>query len=124
MNTKFQIQITVNNWDGGTSTISKDFYSRDISRFTALIGTINNNSGKNTFNWFGNGKGLPVKLNGSTYTLDKYTLIKIMNDNFGWTINSDDDINLVKEFFLRFTPYGADHISNIKIFKIEELELQ
>ena len=124
MNTKFQIQITVNNWDGGTSTISKDFYSRDINRFTALITAINNNSGKNTFNWFGNGKGLPVKLNGSTYTLDKYTLIKIMNDNFGWTINSDDDINLVKEFFLRFTPYGADHISNIKIFKIEELELQ
>ena len=123
MNTKFQIQITVHNWDGGTSTISKDFYLRDISRFTALINAINN-SGKNTFNWFGNGKGLPVKLNGSTYTLDKYTLIKIMNDNFGWKINSDDDINLVKEFFLRFTPYGADHISNIKIFKIEELELQ
>lgn len=124
MNTKFQIQITVNNWDGGTSTISKDFYLRDISRFTALIGAINNNSGKNAFNWFGNGKGLPVKFNGANYTLDKYTLIKIMNDNFGWIINSDDDINLVKEFFLRFTPYGADHILNIKIFKIEELELQ
>ena len=124
MNTKFQIQITVHNWDGGTSTISKDFYLRDISRFTALINAINNNSGKNTFNWFGNGKGLPVKLNGSTYTLDKYTLIKIMNDNFGWKINSDDDINLVKEFFLRFTPYGPDHLSNIKMFKIEELELQ
>ena len=123
MNTKFQIQITVNNWNGGTSTISKDFYLRDISRFTALINAINN-SCKNTFNWFGNGKGLPVKLNGSTYTLDKYTLIKIMNDNFGLKINSDDDINLVKEFFLRFTPYGADHILNIKIFKIEELELQ
>ena len=124
MNTKFQIQITVNNLNGGISTISKDFYLRDISRFTALIGTINNNSGKNTFNWFGNGKGLPVKFNGANYTLDKYTLIKIMNDNFGWKINSDDDINLVKEFFLRFTPYGADHILNIKIFKIEELELQ
>lgn len=123
MNTKFQIQITVQNF-GGTSTISKDFYLRDISRFTVLIGAINNNSGKNAFNWFGNGKGLPVKFNGANYTLDKYTLIKIMNDNFGLKINSDDDINLVKEFFLRFTPYGADHISNIKIFKIEELELQ
>ena len=124
MNTKFQIQITVNNLNGGTSTISKDFYSRDISRFTALITSINNNSGKNTCNWFWNVKGLPVKFNGANYTLDKYTLIKIMNDNFGLKINSDDDINLVKEFFLRFTPYGADHISNIKIFKIEELELQ
>ena len=124
MNTKFQIQITVNNLNGGISTISKDFYLRDISRFTALIGAINNNSGKNMFNWFGNGKGLPVKFNGANYTLDKYTLIKIMNDNFGLKINSDDDINLVKEFFLRFTPYGADHILNIKIFKIEELELQ
>lgn len=123
MNTKFQIQITVQNF-GGTSTISKDIYLRDISRFTALIVAINNNSGKNTFNWFGNGKGLPVKFNGANYALDKYTLIKIMNDNFGLKINSDDDINLVKEFFLRFTPYGADHISNIKIFKIEELELQ
>lgn len=124
MNTKFQIQITVNNLNGGTSTISKDFYSRDISRFTSLMTAINNNNGKNAFNWFGNGKGLPVKFNGANYTLDKYTLIKIMNDNFGWKINSDDDINLVKEFFLRFTPYGADHILNIKIFKIEELELQ
>lgn len=124
MNTKFQIQITVHNWDGGTSTISKDFYLRDISRFTDLMSAINNNSGKNICNWFGNGKGLPVKFNGANYTLDKYTLIKIMNDNFGLKINSDDDINLVKEFFLRFTPYGADHISNIKIFKIEELELQ
>lgn len=124
MNTKFQIQITVNNLNGGISTISKDFYLRDISRFTALIVAINNNSGKNAFNWFGNGKGLPVKFNGVNYTLDKYSLIKIMNDNFGWKINSDDDINLVKEFFLRFTPYGADHILNIKIFKIEELELQ
>ena len=124
MNTKFQIQITVHNLNSGTSTISKDFYSRDISRFTALISTINDNCGKNAFNWFGNGKGLPAKFNGATYTLDKYTLIKIMNDNFGWKINSDDDINLVKEFFLRFTPYGADHILNIKIFKIEELELK
>ena len=123
MNTKFQIQIKVHNLNGGISTISKDFYLRDISRFTALIGAINNNSGKNAFNWFGNGKGLPVKVNGTNYTLDKYTLIKIMNDNFGLKINSDDDINLVKEFFLRFTPYGADHILNIKIFKIEELEL-
>ena len=123
MNTKFQIQITVQNF-GGTSTISKDIYSRDISRFTALIRAINNNSGKNAFNWFGNGKGLPVKFNGANYTLDKYTLIKIMNDNFGWKINSVDGLNLVKEFFLRFTPYGADHILNIKIFKIEELELQ
>ena len=124
MNTKFQIQITVHNLNGGTSTISKDFYSRDISRFTALIAAINNNSGKNAFNWFGNGKGLPVKLNGTNYTLDKYTLIKIMNDNFGYKINCIDELNLVKEFFLRFTPYGADHILNIKIFKIEELELQ
>ena len=96
MNTKFQIQLTVNNLNGGTSTISKDFYLRDISRFTALINTINNNSGKNTFNWFGNGKGLPVKFNGANYTLDKYSLIKIMNDNFGLKINSDDDINIVK----------------------------
>ena len=124
MNTKFQIQITVHNLNGGTSTISKDFYSRDISRFTDLIVAINNNSGKNTFNWFGNGNGLPVKFNGTTYTLDNYLLIKIMNDNFGLKINSDDDLNLVKEFFLRFTPYGADHILNIKILKIEELELQ
>lgn len=124
MNTKFQIQITVNNLNGGISTISKDFYLRDISRFTALVNAINNNSGKNTFNWFGNGKGLPVKFNGANYTLDKYSLIKIMNDNFGLKINSDDDINIVKEFFLRFTPYGADHILNIKIFKIEELELK
>lgn len=124
MNTKFQIQITVHNWEGGTSTISNEFSLIDFSRFASLIVAINNNSGKNQWNWFGNGKGLPNKWDGTRYVLDTYSLTKTMNNNFGWKINVEDDINLIKEFFLRFTPYGADHILNIKIFKVEEIELK
>lgn len=124
MNAKFQIQITVHNWNGGTSTISKDFSLIDLNRFTALMVAINNNSGNKTWNWFGNGKGLPDKWDGARYILDEYSLIKTMNDNFGWKINDAMDINLIKEFFLRFTPHGTDHISNIKVFKVEEIELK
>ena len=123
MNTSFQIQIAVHNWEGGNHVISKEISLNDIGRFTALISAINN-SGKKTWNWFGKDKGLPEKWDGKRFVLDEYSLIKIMNENFGWKINDCMDTNLVKEFFLRFTPNGADHISNIKIFKVEEIEIK
>ena len=41
-----------------------------------------------------------------------------MNEHFNYKV---EDINLVKEFFLRFTPHGCDGIEWIKFFKVEEL---
>lgn len=124
MNTAFQIQITVHNWEGGSHTTTKPLTLNDIARFAPLMIAINKNSGGKTWNWFGNGKGLPDKWDGKRFVLDEYSLIRTMSENFGWKINDCMDTNLVKEFFLRFTPHGADHISEIKIFKVEELELK
>lgn len=123
MNTKFQIQIKVRNWESGSRTITHEISSNDITRFTPLIIAINKNSGNKTWNWFGC-KGLPDKWDGTKFILDEYTLIRMMNDNFGWKINDCMDINFIKEFFLRFTPQGADYIGDIKIFKVEEIELK
>ncbi len=124
MNTAFQIQITVHNWEGGSHTTTKSLTLNDIAKFAPLMIAINKNSGGKTWNWFGKDKGLPDKWNGKMFVLDEYSLIRTMSDNFGWKINDCMDTNLVKEFFLRFTPHGADHISEIKIFKVEELELK
>lgn len=124
MNTAFQIQITVHNWEGGSHTTTKPLTLNDIARFAPLMIAINKNSGGKDWNWFGKGKGLPDKWNGKMFVLDEYSLIRTMSENFGWKINDCMDTNLVKEFFLRFTPHGADHISEIKIFKVEELELK
>lgn len=124
MNTKFQIQVNIHNWEGGNHTITKDITLNDIAKFSALMIAINKNSGNKDWNWFGRDKGLPDKWNGKMFVLDEYSLIRTMDENFGWKINDCMDTNLVKEFFLRFTPNGADHISEIKIFKIEELELK
>ena len=121
MNTTFQIQITIHNWEGGSYTTTKSLTLNDIAKFAPLMIAINKNSGGKTWNWFGNGKGLPDKWDGERYVLDTWLLCKNMNDNFNYKV---EDINLVKEFFLRFTPHGADHISKIKIFKVEELELK
>ena len=124
MNTKFQIQIKVHNWEGGSHTTTKDITLNDIARFSPLMIAINKNSGNKTWNWFGKDRGLPDKWDGTRFILDEYSLIKTMDENFGWKINDCMDTNLVKEFFLRFTPQGVDHISKIKIFKVEEIELK
>jgi hypothetical protein len=41
-----------------------------------------------------------------------------MDEHFGYKV---EDINLIKEFFLRFTPHGCDGIEWIKFFKVEEI---
>ena len=41
MNTKFQIQIKISNWEGGSPTITKDITLNDIAKFKELINSIN-----------------------------------------------------------------------------------
>lgn len=116
MNTKFQIQIKISNWEGGSPTITKDITLNDIAKFKELIKSINKYSSKKNWNWFDH---LPTKWDGKSYVLDTWMLCRHMKDKFNYDV---DDINLVKEFYLRFTPNGAGHIDNIKLFKVEEVE--
>ena len=120
MNTKFQIQIKTRNWEGGSPTITKEITLNDLDKFANLAALINKNANRTTWNWFGNGKGLPDKWDGSHYVLDTLLLCKRMEEWFDYKV---EDINLIKEFFLRFTPNGADHISGIKVYKVEEIEI-
>ena len=119
MITKFQIQIKTHNWEGGSPTITKEIFLSDLSKFANLAAMINKNSGKQVWNWFGKGKGLPTTWNGHSYVLDTWKLCNIMDVNFDYKV---EDVNLVKEFFLRFTPNGCDGIEWIKFFKVEEIE--
>ena len=118
MNTTFQIQIKTINWEGDSPTITKDITLNDLTKFSNLAEMINKNSGKHIWNWFGNGKGLPTTWDGHHYVLDTWRLCKHMEEHFDYKV---EDVNLVKEFFLRFTPHGCDGIEWIKFFKVEEL---
>ena len=89
-----------------------------MTKFANLAEIINNNSGKQIWNWFGKGHGLPEKWDGNRYVLDTWRLCKHMEEHFDYKV---EDINLVKEFFLRFTPHGCDGIEWIKFFKVEEI---
>ena len=120
MNTTFQIQIKTINYEGGSPTITKEVTLNDIDSFKSLVKAINNNSGKQVWNWFGKDCGLPTTWDGHSYVLDKWLVCKHMKDNFGYEV---EDINVVKEFFLRFTPNGCDGIEWIKFFKVEEVEI-
>ena len=118
MNTKFQIQIKTCNWNGGSPIIIKEITLNDLTKFANLAEMINKNFGGETWNWFGKEKGLPNKRDGNHYVLDNWRICKHMDEHFNYKVK---DINLVKEFFLRFTPNGCDGIEWVKFFKIEEL---
>ena len=116
MNTTFQIQIKTHNWEGGSPTITKDITLNDLIKFSNLAEMINKNSGNQTWNWFGN--ALPSKWDGKHYVLDTWMIDIRMKEWFGYHVT---DVNLIKEFFLRFTPHGCDGIEWIKFFKVEEI---
>lgn len=118
MNIKYQIQIKTSNYVGGSPIITKEISLSDLSKFSNLAEMINKNSGGNYWNWFGKGKGLPDTWDGNHYVLDTWRLYKHMEENFDYKV---EDFNLIKEFYLRFTPNGCDGIEWIKFFKVEEL---
>lgn len=122
MKTKYQIQIHIHNWEGGNHVVTQEITENDIARFTPLIIAINQNKGNKNWNWFGK-KGLPDKWDGKNFVLDMTQLVTMMKENFDWNMYDYDDVNLVKEFFLRFTPYSADGIGDIEIYKVEKVEL-
>lgn len=115
MNTKFQIQIKTRNWEGGSPTITKEISINDIIKFSELIKKINQNSGNKNWNWF---SSLPNKWDGKRFILDTWLLRQRLDEYFNY---NPGDINIIKEFFLRFTPHGCDAIEYIKLFKVEEI---
>lgn len=118
MNTKFQIQIKICNWEGGSHTITKEISLNDLTKFANLVALINKNANRTTWNWFGRGKCLPDTWDGERYVLDTWRLCKHMKENFDYNV---EDINLFKEFALRFITKGCDRIEYIKFFKVEEI---
>lgn len=117
MNMKYQIQIKTHNYNRGSSTITKDITSEDLENFKELIKTINLNSNKNTWNWF---DIIPKKWDGNKYVIDVWKICSHIKEKFEYTVT---DVNLIIDFFNKFTHNGCDGISNIKIFKVEELEI-
>ena len=115
MNTTFQIQIKTRNWGASSPTITKEISLNDLTKFANLATMIDKNSGGKTWNWFNH---LPETWDGERYVLDTLALCKHMEENFDYKV---EDINLVKEFFLRFTPHGCDGIEWVKFFKVEEI---
>jgi len=116
-NTSYQIQIKTVNYNGGSPTITKEITLNDLAKFANLAEMINKNSGKQVWNWFGKGQCFPTKWDG-TIVLDTWRLCNHMDENFNYKV---EDINLVKEFCLRFIPHGCDGIEWIKFFKVEEI---
>lgn len=118
MNTKFQIQIKIYNYIGGSHVITRDISINDLMRFSTLVSFINKNAKNKTWNWFGQGKCLPDTWDGERYVLDTWRLCKHMKEIFDYNV---EDINLIKEFALRFITNGCDGIEYIKFFKVEEI---
>lgn len=117
MNTKFQMQIKTRNWEGNSPIVTHEISLNDLSKFATLATYINKNAGKETWNWFGN-SGLPTMWDGERYVLDTFELRHFMEKNFGYKV---EDVNVVKEFYNRFTPHGWDGIEWIKFYKAEEI---
>lgn len=115
-NIQFQIQIKIYNYNSGYETLAYNISTHDIAKFANFVEIINNNADKVRYNWFVN--HLPVIWDNNRSELDTKRLALDLKDNFDYEMT---DVNLVKEFFLRFTPNGADRIENIKFYKIEEL---
>ena len=113
---KFQIQISVHNYNKDSNVISSDITLDEIQKYTELIKIINNNSSKTTWNWW---SGLPELWTGGDYELD---LNRIKNE-FIERFDVECNPKFIIDFYNKFTPFGADGIYCIKIFKVEEIEL-
>ena len=117
MEVNYQIHVKVVNYDSANRTKVTNITTNDLTRFATLIAALKKNINKNNWNWFT--YGLPDEWNGNTYVLDVQALRSHMMTKFDYEVN---DIELFKEFFLRFVGNG-DRLDDIKLFKVEEIEI-
>lgn len=124
MKTEYKIEIDVVNYDGGAKSYVNDFSLRDLVKFSGLLELMKKNLNHTTWNWF---YRLPTTWDGSHYVLDPLVLEMEFEKNWGFKYSDvcpDDTLgstNFFKEFYLRFTPDGADSITDIKVFKMVEI---
>lgn len=120
-----KIEIKVYSFDNGVKSYVNDFSENDLNKFMPFIKKLKENLKHTYWNWFDH---LPMTWDGNNYVLDTSYLKTKFEENFGFNFedySSDTfgSINFFKEFFLRFTPDGADMIEEIHIYKIEEIEI-
>lgn len=123
MNTKFQLQIGVHNYDGTSHSYNNEITLNDLSKFAGLLETMKKNIDHTTWNWF---QYLPSDWDGRTYAFDEREMRRKFEEYWGFDYSelSNDKMgtaNFIKEFFLRFTPDGADRIESINVYKLEEI---
>jgi len=117
MNTPtFQLQISYSNYDGPSGTSTKKIDS--LQQFYQYIDVIKaiNASERKGWNWF---SSIPQRWDGHSYVDDKYAVESTFEKSFNKKIPADQII----AFFRKFTPHGADRISDIAVYKVEKIEL-
>ena len=113
---EYQIQIRTHNYNKESNIISKNITLDEIQKYTELIKIINKNANNVIWNWW---NGLPELWSGSDYIVNIFSINEKFKENFG----VEYDVNIIIDFYNKFTPNGTDDIYWIKIFKVEEIVL-
>ena len=115
MNPKFKLNISIVNYSESNRTINKEVTLEEIAEFSPLFKAVVLNGNVTTFNWWNR---LPYTWNGEKYVDDNYRIASDFKKNFGMEI----PVEIIKKFYKKFSVYG-DRLDNIKLFKVEEVEL-
>jgi len=115
---KIQAHIKILNYDKDSYTKTVDINLLDLQKYKDIIILINNYKG-NVWNWFDR---LPDHWNQKKeeYELDKWSIDYKFKETFKESIDTD----IIIDFFKKFTPNGANGIGTIKIYQIEEINLE
>lgn len=110
-----QLQITGINYSNGNVNYDTNTSVEELVKYRDIIEKIYKNVNHTNWNWFDT---MPTKWNGEDFVIDKRKLSNDFLGKFGEEANATDII----EFYMRFTPYGCDRISNIKIASVEYMD--
>ena len=116
MKNNFLIEMLLSNYDKNTYRKSQAIKLEEIYEYKELINIINKNVNNQKWNWF---SSLPETWDGKMYIPDTFVIETKFKENFG----VDMTVNRIIKFYKRFTPNGADNISEIKLYKVEELDI-
>ena len=115
MGTKFQIHLICNNYDNGSRTIAETITIEDIAKFKPIINAINNSNV--VWNWYA--ENFPEIWDGKKFIYDKIKVENEFKNNFGASI----DFDIIYNFDKKFVPPHTDGIGGVKIYKIEEINI-
>lgn len=115
---KIQAHIKLINYEKDSYTKTININLLDLQKYKDIILLINKYKG-NPWNWFDH---LPEHWNQDkqAYELDKWGIDYKFRNFFKEKIDTD----IIIDFFKKFTPNGADGIENIKIYQVEEINLE